>query len=430
MTSLNKNKNLILVSFIIILSVLLFTTCINNEATEKSSITNPNGEQYAGSGACRNCHKDIYDGYINTAHYSTSDSASKKNIKGSFDANKNTFSFNDHIKLPAEVKVVMEERDSGLFQVAYINGIEKKTGRFDITIGSGRKAQTYLYWRGNQLLQLPISYFTATGSWANSPGYPYDQIKFNRLVPSHCLECHSTIFTVLSVDKSQSSSWRDAFVFFDHNKTIYGIGCERCHGPAAKHVEFQSKHPEEKKGRYIINPGLLARQQNLDACALCHSGIRDNLKPVFSFITGDTLSNYFSPGPAIDTTNSEVHGNQYGLLIASKCFKMSQTMNCSSCHNPHIKEKEDPALFSQRCMTCHSVQHNNFCKIAPPVGTSITNNCIDCHMPIKASKLVNLLASGKPTPTPLQVRSHLITIYPEESRKILASMKAAQKISP
>ena len=142
-----------------------------------------------------------------------------------------------------------------------------------------------------------------------------------------------------------------------------------------------SKPPDEKKAKFIINPALLSRQQKLDNCALCHSGLRENSKPSFSFVTGDKLDDYSTPDYKADTiAQLDVHGNQYGLLTASKCFKMS-TMDCSSCHNVHVNEANNPELFSQRCMNCHNNANHNFCTQPAMQGLVLNNNCIDCHMP-------------------------------------------------
>ncbi len=83
--------------------------------------------------------------------------------------------------------VVMEKRDSGFYQVGYYKGSEKVAGRFDIVVGSGSKGQTYITRFHKQLYQLPVSYFTAAGSWANSPLYPVYPVLFNRPITSRCL---------------------------------------------------------------------------------------------------------------------------------------------------------------------------------------------------------------------------------------------------
>lgn len=394
--------------------------CVNKGGEpRRAAIVNAVGGEYTGSEACVRCHAAIGDSYLHTAHAFTSRPAEKKFIKGSFLPGKNVFSFSDHGNLPVPVKVVMEERDSGLYQTAYINGMPRRSERFGIVIGSGRKAQSYLYWRDNQLLQLPVSYFTATASWANSPGFPTGQVKFNRLIPAHCMECHSTVCELLPTTATVPGPNPPAF--FDRSAMIYGIGCENCHGPGARHVAYQAQHPAEKKGRYIVNPALLSRQQSLEVCAVCHSGIRTSLQPPFSFVAGDTLSRYFGPGPAVDSVHAEVHGNQYGLLAASKCFRMSGTLECRSCHNSHADEKGGLVQFSQRCMNCHrqgqgqgagmAQGHAGFCTRKPAPGEDITRNCIDCHMPVQASAIVNLMVPGQKELAPLLVRSHLIAIY-------------------
>ena len=384
------------------------------------AVINASGAVYTGSEACTRCHGSIGDHYAHTAHALASRPAEKRFIRGSFSAGKNIFSFNDYDNLPVSVQVVMDARDSGFYQTAYIDGMPRRTERFGVVVGSGRKAQSYLYWRGSQLLQLPVSWFSATDSWVNSPGFPTGQVKFNRLIPAHCLECHSTMCDLLPATETIPGPNPPAF--FDRQRMIYGVGCENCHGPGAQHVAYESQHPEDKGGHYIVNPATLSRRQKLDICAACHSGIRTSLQPPFSFVPGDTLSNYFGPGQPVDSAHAEVHGNQYGLLAASKCFQVSGTLECVSCHNSHTAESGDMAVYSQRCMNCHqpgamSGVHGQpaaqapWCSRKPGRREDITRNCIDCHMPVQASSLVTMMVPGKKELSPLLVRSHLIAIY-------------------
>ena len=71
-------------------------------------------------------------------------------------------------------------------------------------------------------------------------------------------------------------------------------------------------------------------------------------------------------------------------------------------------------------MNCHNVTNHNFCKMAPQLGTAIKNKCIDCHMPLRPSNVISVAAAGGKKEAPYLVRTHYITIYPEESKKILA----------
>lgn len=416
---------------VIVLCIFFWARCIDkkkdaseDEATAPAAPAAPvarppayvdrvNRSQFAGSVSCARCHKAIYDSHIHTAHYLTTRPASEGAIKGSFLPGRNRFAYDP------DMMVVMEKRDSGLFQVGYYQGVERITRRFDIVVGSGSKGQTYLTRSGDRLYQLPVSYFTAAKEWANSPLFPTHPVLFNRPITSRCLECHSTYAKKISAGNREPEE-------FDQRAMIYGVDCEKCHGPAAEHVAFQTAHPSVKTAQYIVNPAKLTRQQNLDLCALCHGGRLQKTKPSFEFQPGDTLSNYFNLradiGPP-NPTEIDVHGNQYGLLRASKCFLQSTNMTCNTCHNSHANERGNVALFSQRCMTCHDGGHGadgahlTFCKDKDLPRAILIRNCIDCHMPLQASRSITELLPGDKNPTAALIRSHYISIYPGNTQK-------------
>jgi len=394
---------------ILVSCVFLTTTCMNNN-DEPVVIKNAYNAAFAGSASCASCHKAIYDSHIHTAHYLTSQPAVAENIKGSFEPGKNKYAFNQSVVMS------MEKRDDGFYQVEYFKDTEKKAKRFDIVIGSGTMGQSYLYWNGNHLFQLPITYFTAANTWSNSPGFP-DKIVFNRSITSRCLECHTTFAKTISAENVSPES-------FDSRQIVYGVDCEKCHGPGAEHVSFHTQNKTETRGKFIINPASFSRQQSLDLCASCHGGRLQKTTPSFHFIAGDTLSNYFSIDTAApDPAHIDVHANQYGLLRASKCFRMSNTMTCNTCHNTHENEKGKTEVFSQRCISCHSAAHNSVCKLSATIGDAINKNCIDCHMPVQSSKAIAVQLQENEVPTAASIRSHYISIYNEETKKVMPSLK-------
>jgi hypothetical protein len=408
--------------YVILILVVSIYTCSamctsRHDQDDSTAIHDSYGNAFAGTAACISCHRAIGRTHSLTAHYLDSRPAAAGYIKGSFDSGRNRITYENG------TRVLLEHKGNAFFQTTIQkDGRQSRSEQFGVVIGSGRKGQTYLYWNDARLFQLPVSYFSPTDSWCNSPGYRPDAPYFDRQVPAYCLECHATYAGTVFRSKT------DLGDRLDSNRIVYGINCEKCHGPGAAHVAFQTAHPEEKTGKYIINARLLSRQQRLDACALCHSGARSLMKPAFSFRVGDTLNQFSLPKYDMDSAETlDVHGNQYGLLTSSRCFRQSQ-MDCSSCHNPHVNEANNPKLFSQRCMTCHNPAAHNTCTVKPAPGLVLSDNCIDCHMPaLPSQKIVLTLAAspsrpGNPTgaaglsassePISNLVRTHHIAIYP------------------
>ena len=96
MLSISKYRSSVITLFVILFCIFLFTKCINNQKDKTADIvTAGNFEKFAGSGKCMDCHKNIYDAHIQTAHFLTSSIVTEKNIKGSFDTGKNTFAYSN-----------------------------------------------------------------------------------------------------------------------------------------------------------------------------------------------------------------------------------------------------------------------------------------------------------------------------------------------
>lgn len=382
-----------------------------SECFNKPDPADPRGEAYAGSTSCKKCHQDIYNAYVNSAHAQTSQPASIHHVHGNFNAPFNVFSFANNQKM------VMEKTDSGLYQAGYIDGKRVEAHRFDIAFG-GVKAETYAYWNNKQAFELPMSYFKALHSWTNSPGYAVNYINFGRPIVTRCFECHSSYIYQLP-----QQTLNRQFVEYDKNTLIYGVDCERCHGPAAQHVNFQTANPAEKKAHFMVGFKSLTRAQKLDACGVCHGGNADQFqRTAFAFKPGDTLANFKEPDyfpKKTDPTTIDVHGNQNGLLAASKCFLMSN-MDCTTCHASHGSERDNVTMYSQRCMNCHNTANHNVCKMQPKLSAAMRGNCIDCHMPAKPSSAILVQTQAEKMAVPYLVHTHLIAVYPEESKKIMA----------
>ena len=406
-----KIKYLRLALIFLLPLAFVFSQC--TQTTKKSA--DARGAAYAGSAACLKCHKDVAQNYFHSAHYLTSRFAVQATIHGSFKPDSNTVVFNDSIK------VVMEKHTDGLYQSEYFHGKLKQRHRFDITFGSNR-GETFFYRKGNKIYQLPISYYLSLHQWANSPAYSADSPEFVRVIGRRCFECHSSYIKNLPAE----SGTTDTTNRFDGKSMILGIDCERCHGPGADHVNFQTENPAEKKPKYITRMSTLSRQQRIDFCSQCHGGnTKIMTKSIFDFKPGDTLANFNSGEPFHayrDPSRIDVHGNQVKLLSSSKCFFNSK-IECTTCHSVHDNAVKTVQSYSQHCTGCHSEANHNFCKMAAQIGPAINSNCIDCHMPVQTSHAIIINSGSTKVNPPFLARTHLIAIYPEESKKILDWMR-------
>lgn len=154
-----------------------------------------------------------------------------------------------------------------------------------------------------------------------------------------CLNCHMT-----AVPPSSTVPTFEAFV--------PNVGCERCHGPRKKHVEFaRLGKAEEIPPLFSYDDPEVFMQQ----CAQCH---RDETNV-----------------PDDSSPNSLARYQPYGLK-KSACYKQSgQKLTCSDCHDPHDTVSHDLKAYVNACNRCHSQGDQVVCP-ENPVG-----NCVDCHMP-------------------------------------------------
>ncbi len=315
---------------------------------------------FVGAAACADCHQQQHDGFVQTAHHKTSAPASEKTFHGPID-DASIVRTSD----PELSHRVIKRGDSLHQSIDFCDW--KHQVPMQIVTGSAKTGQTYLYWHGDRLFQTHISYFSGTDEWIPSPGFSPTDVNLTRVIRTGCLECHATF---IQQTKPPNHYLQDS--------AIWGISCERCHGPGQSHIEFHQQNPETKQTKFITLPAKLSRQQQLDICGQCHSGSFQLKKPAFSFRPGDEISEFHQQIPLPDKVGSVHTSNQLTRLKKSSCFQHSD-MTCTSCHNPHRNERRDTATFSGRCLECHDQQH---CGMSAQIGDSIVSNCISCHMPM------------------------------------------------
>lgn len=349
-----------------------------------------------GDATCLSCHGDKAT-FETTAHRITSRLPHADAFTGSFAEGHNVLRTSN-----PRLYFRMDSSAGSFFQTAVFGAppdTTVRTERIDFVTGSGRRGQSFLYWRDRSALyQLPVSYWQLIG-WGNSPAYPDGRPNFDRPIPPRCLECHATYF---AADTSTP-------MLQDYRKgMVLGLTCETCHASGREHVERERSLTRFVTSAAIVNPARLPRQRQLDQCAMCHGGAVPLTTEPFAHVPGTPVEKqvdldiYSRPqSPTVD-----VHGDQVGVLARSTCFQQS-SMTCSTCHDVH-REQRDPVALSGNCLKCHTVQS---CGLFPTRGRSLEGKCVDCHMPVQESQSVIANHQGRQIRQP--VRSHWIKVYPE-----------------
>lgn len=400
----------------ILFAIAVITSFLTSCSNKSDEYIDPRGTDYAGSESCIQCHKTQHESASLSAHFKATLPATKENILGNFTNGYNTFVYDKNTKL------VMEERNDSLYQVLYKNGKEVEAYRFDVIFGI-KHAQTSGYWKNHYVYELPISYYKSINSWATSPTYSAATPDFDRKILKECFGCHSSNISSKYVTTKSSETYTfmgmEVEDFMSKKTLIYGIDCERCHGPAKEHVQTHLKFPDLKKAQNMVAFGNLNRQQRIDACALCHSGNnKSKLKSRFQYKPGESLSDYFRENPnSQDTLNFDVHGNQLGLLSQSKCFKKSPAMDCITCHTPHQDTPQNHISYSKICISCHQDAKHNATTLKTISKSKLANNCVECHMPKQDSRAIRFQQSNSATVMSYSLRTHKIAIYPKTKNK-------------
>jgi Cytochrome c554 and c-prime len=348
-----------------------------------------------GNADCTACHQKYVSSYEPTAHHLTSQLASRASILGSFSGSGKSLA----ILAPGPgnatpgLRFEMEESNGSFYQtaIAGVPGHEQShREQIDVVTGSGTRGQSYLYWAGDQLFELPLSYWADGKQWINSPGYKDQTANFSRPIYPRCLECHATAIEPRTQDALSNH--------YDRASLVVGISCETCHGAGSAHATSPSKA--------MLNPATFSRDRQVDLCALCHGGAqREELQPAFSYLPGQPLEKYLKP-LAVDTAQQpEVHGNQVGLLKRSRCYLNSPAMSCSTCHDVHAPE-QPAASYSSRCLNCHQAKA---CGMEKTLGPKIAENCIDCHMPKQPTNAIVSRTAGQEVRATM--RTHWIRVY-------------------
>ena len=347
---------------------------------------------YVADEVCGRCHGDLYQSYREVGMARSFYRPRPENLIEDFESP-------GFFHQPSRRHYRMVRRGDRLFMRRHqldaagepINQVEQEV---DWILGSGNHSRTYLFrtpW--GELYQLPVAWYTRTGSWGMAPGFDRERnLGLSRLVRRECMFCHNAYPEVPAGGDAHNEPQRFPADLPE------GVGCQRCHGPGAEHSRAAMREPVDFAELFatIVNPGDLPPRLRDDVCYGCHMqpsvaipGRRRFGRGDFSFRPGQPLSDYIVAVDIVEAGRPreerfEINHHPY-RLEQSRCFLASEgELSCLTCHDPHRKvaEEERAAHYRAACLGCHEVDDCRLEEMAAgaPAGVA-ADDCAACHMP-------------------------------------------------
>ena len=291
-------------------------------------------------------------------------------------------------------------------------GGPRATSRIAFVYGAAAADEVFFTWHGDGLYELPVVWLHPQSAWGNTPFSPHGtgEPDFSRHTTPRCLECHNTWFGHVP---GSANRYRT-----DHY--LLGVTCERCHGPGNEHVAYHEAHPDADAGHAVVHPGRLSRERRLEVCTQCHSNADKGRGEPFRYRPGERLEDYYRTARGKHPEDEHV-ANQVTYLRGSKCFQKSDTLTCTTCHDPH--RPPDTAAVRGACAQCHKPAD---CAARPRLPGAVRDDCAGCHMPRRVWMNVHFDTADDSFVPPTTRHEHRIAVYPEAEWDVLRGWQAAR----
>ena len=370
--------------FLVLCTVLLGLAGCRAEQLEPAPLE-PVAEvaaEYAGDEACASCHEDLYVSYHRTGMGRSVSRFDLATAPEQFDAeDRSPVVYNDRYDYYYQAFV----RGDTLYQREFRRDERgavsyERVHRADYVVGSGNATRSYLMRENGFVTEMPLTWYVERELWDMSPGYRYSNSRFSRPANLECMTCHNGL------------PEHTEFTQNHYAELPLGITCERCHGPAADHVEAQLAGGGSADG--FVDLAMLDRELQLSVCQQCHleglTVFKEGEDPT-TFRPGQPLASHrtvFAKQEQVEDQDDFGIASHALRLALSACFEES-AMTCTTCHDPHQPTAElGPDQFNATCQSCHggdeASPHEAVCSrpAAETVAESMTGDCVSCHMQV------------------------------------------------
>src|SRR4051812_9548565 len=340
--------------------------------------------------SCASCHAAEHKAWTGSYHDRAMQEASSENVLGDFSGASVS---------RQGAKSTFFQRDGGYW--INTNGPDGKPADFRVkhTFAVDPLQQYLLELPGGRLQAFTVAWDVERKRWLDL--YPNERIdshdELHWTKPSQnwnymCAECHST-----DLHKNYDAATKTY-------KTSYArinVGCQACHGPASRHVDWTRQYPAGSAAGKPANLGfeldLRTRDSTVqvETCARCHSR-----RAAFwgEYRYGSRLMDQHLPAllePGLYHADGQIQGEvyEYGSFLQSRMY--AKGVRCSDCHDAHGLKPHAPG--NALCTTCHNatgpksrpevdateLQHKDYDSPAHHFhkAGAAGSQCVDCHMP-------------------------------------------------
>ncbi len=300
-------------------------------------------DHWADETSCRDCHEQA-ETFPHTGHFNTLSRATAP------DSLKSLQSFaSAPPEAAGDVSLTVTEETVDVLH--HVNGTSRRA-TLDWCFGSGRHARTWVgllddSWGMSDLIEYRWTQYHAINGFDITPGqsahadptaFEFIGLLFDEPKARRCFACHATRLSVESGHLDQSSIHP-------------GVRCQRCHGPRGRHVDSDGVISHDRVSD-------LTPLESIHRCAECHRRAEDQ------------------PPEDIREDNPEIARFQPVGLVQSACFQKSDSLTCTTCHDPHRSLESQDSLGIWQCVQCHAPQRPH-----PVCAAGESDDCLSCHMP-------------------------------------------------
>ncbi|CAJ0852118.1 hypothetical protein AMST5_00517 [freshwater sediment metagenome] len=348
---------------------------------------------FVGSTACAACHRSEHSDWLTSQHRAAMQEPTDSTVLGRFDsasfrrgAVETVFSKRD-----GKFLISTEGPDGKLadFAVKYVFGVYPLQ-QYLLELPGGRLQAFGVAWDARPATEGGQRWFDLYPDRKLAAGDPLHWTGIDQNWNYQCAWCHST---------NLRKNYDPATNAFATTFSEISVGCEACHGPASRHIEWASKPSTQSPhhgfdvsldqragvswaagaGATSARTGPPASDKETRVCAGCHAR-----RQQFSDdpVAAARFFDAFRP-VTLEAGLYHLDGQQrdevynFGSFLQSRMHAAGVT--CSDCHNPHSGKLR--LAGNALCGQCHSAAVFDQASHHHHASGSKGAECANCHMP-------------------------------------------------